>query len=114
MKKKQKQKNLLPKVGTRYTERETFSRERKQLSQLEEKYAKLEKMKGELLEELSEKMVSGATEKLLKNEAYAFLLSEGLVEKFLNFRYTYQRTKSQEVYFKLVQIADLDDCWLDL
>ena len=111
---KKKKKNLLHKVGTRYTERETLSRERKQLSQLEEKCAKLEKMNGELLEELSEKVVSEATEKLLKNEAYAFLLSEGLVEKFLNFRYTYQGTKSQEVYFKLVQIADLDDCWLDL
>lgn len=111
---KKNKKNPLQKVGIRYKERETISRERKQLSQLEEKCAKLEKMKGELLEELSEKMVSGATEKLLKNEAYAFLLSEGLVEKFLNFRYTYQGTKSQEVYFKLVQIADLDDCWLDL
>ena len=89
------------------------SAERKQLSQLEEKCAKLEKMNGELLEELAEKVVSEATEKNLKNEAYAFLLSEGLVDKFLNFREIYQRTKSQEVYLRLVQIADLEECWLE-
>ena len=110
---KKKKKNLLPKVGTRYTERETLSRERKQLSQLEEKCAKLEKMKGELLEELSEKMVSGATEKLLKNEAYAFLLSEGLVDKFIDFRETFHRSRAQEAYWRLVSQADLDGYWLE-
>ena len=110
---KKNKKNPLQKVGIRYKERETISRERKLLSQLEEKCGKLEKMNGELLEELAEKVVSEATEKNLKNEAYAFLLSEGLVDKFLNFREIYQRTKSQEVYLRLVQIADLEECWLE-
>ena len=50
-----KKKSLLPKAGTRYTERESLSRGSKQLSKLEEKYGKLEKMYGEALEELSEK-----------------------------------------------------------
>ena len=109
-----KRKNLLPKVGTRYTERESLSRESKQLSRLEEKYGKLEKMYGEALEDLSKKIVGEETEKILKNEAYAFLLSEGLVDKFIDFRETFHRSRAQEAYWRLVSEADLDGYWLEL
>lgn len=108
-----KKKSLLPKVGTRYTERESLSRGSKQLSKLEEKYGKLEKMYGEALEELSEKVIDEGTERVLKNEAYAFLLSEGLVDKFIDFRETFHRSRAQEAYWKLVSQADLDGYWLE-
>ena len=108
-----KKKSLLPKVGTRYTERESLSRGSKQLSKLKEKYGKLEKMYGEALEKLSEKVIDEGTERVLKNEAYAFLLSEGLVDKFIDFRETFHRSRAQGAYWRLVSQADLDGYWLE-
>lgn len=108
-----KKKSLLPKVGTRYQERESLSRESKQLSLLEKKYEKLEKEYGKSIESLSIALGGEELEKLLKNEAYAFLLSEGLLEKFLEFRSMCHRTRSQEAHFKLITEANLEGLWID-
>ena len=108
-----KKKSLLPKVGTRYQERESLSRESKKLSLLEEKYSKLERAYGEALENLSEAEEDGSLERLLKNEAYAFLLSKGLLEEFLEFRSEFHRSRSQEAQYSLVTEADREGLWIE-
>ena len=53
-------------------------------------------------------------ERFLKNEAYAFLLAEGQIDKFLEFREHYHRTKAQEALYNLVADAHLGGLWIDL
>lgn len=51
-------------------------------------------------------------ERLLKNEAYAFILSEGLIDKFLDFREPFHRTRSQDIHYNLTIRADFPDFWI--
>ncbi|MBQ1348313.1 MAG: hypothetical protein IIY58_02990 [Aeriscardovia sp.] len=92
----------------------------KQLHNLEEtikqreKYQELEKAYQSALLSLNDAIGGEQIEKRLKNEAYAFLLAEGLLDKFLEFREHYHRTKAQEALYTLVDEADLGGLWIDL
>lgn len=90
----------------------------KQLSTLEEtileKYNKLTKQQKELIAKVAESNEGERIERYLKNEAYAFLLAEGLLDKFLEFRETFHRTKPQEVLFSLVAEANMGGLWIDM
>lgn len=89
--------NRLPKINTQYSNsRHT------------------EKEYEEALQKLSEAQSGENMERLYKNEAYAFLLSEGLLDKFLEFRTSFHRTKTQEANYLLVTQADLCGLWIDL
>ncbi len=68
----------------------------------------------EALQQLSETEDRERVERYLKNEAYAFLLAEGLLDKFLEFRETFHRTKPQEALFSLVAEADMGGLWIDM
>lgn len=111
---KKKQKSLLPKTGIRYTEWEGVSRERKKNSLLEEKYSKLEKTYQYVLDTLNKSQGAEKKERLLKNEAYAFLIAEGLLDKFLEFRGSFNRTKAQDVIFLLVRESDPEGLWIEV
>ena len=86
-----KKKRLLHKTGRRYDER--LSSKSNQLSQLEQRNKELEELYRKSQEALSEALGGEAIEQLLKNEAYAFILSKGLTKKFLNFRIMGSRSK---------------------
>jgi hypothetical protein len=91
------------------------SRQESTIKQTEEKLQETqEKLYQEALERLKKAEEGEEVEKLLKNEAYAFLLAEGLLDKFLEFRETFHRTKPQEVLFSLVTEADMGGLWIDL
>jgi len=97
-------------------------KKRKQLSHLEsvvkqneEKLQETqEKLYQEALEKLKEAEEGEVIEKMLKNEAYAFLLAEGLLDKFLEFREYFHRTKAQNALYNLVADASLGGLWIDL
>lgn len=97
-------------------------KKRKQLSHLEsvikqseEKLQETqEKLYQEALERLKKAEEGEEVEKLLKNEAYAFLLAEGLMDKFLDFREYFQRTKAQNALYNLVAEASLGGLWVDV
>ena len=72
---------------------------------ISEGYNTLFKEKGEIEDENSE-------ERLYKNEAYAFILSEGLLDKFLDFREPLHRTRSQEIHYTLTTASDLPGEWI--
>ena len=83
----------------------------------EELKAEHKKTKAELQKalEVIQTAIDGETlEKYLKNEAYAFLLAEGLLDKFLEFREPFHRTKAQDALFKLVAEAQMGGLWIDL
>ena len=84
---------LHEKVNIRESEEEQHQDTPKKLSEIEEAYT---------------------IEKLLKNEAYAFLLAEGLLDKFLDFREHFHRTKAQHALYNLVAEADMGGLWIDL
>ena len=86
----------------------------KQLSQLEEALKQKENEHQETLKQLSEIEERAKVEKYLKNEAYAFLLAEGLLDKFLEFRERFHRTKAQDALYTLVAEADMGGLWIDL
>lgn len=72
----------------------------------------------ESLEELREQLTSAedreCIERFLKNEAYAYIMAEGLLDKFLEFRTTsLYRTKVQESHYKSVMDANLGGLWID-
>lgn len=79
----------------------------KRKGELKEEYQKV-------LEELTEIKEGEKIEKYLKNEAYAFLLAEGLLDKFLEFRERFHRTKAQDALYSLVAEADMGGLWIDL
>lgn len=88
---------------------------KKENAPINEEEVKDEKMSYEELEEaLTEEEEGRRLERYLKNEAYAFLLAEGLLDKFLEFREPYHRTKPQGTLFYLVSEADLGGLWIDL
>ena len=68
----------------------------------------------DILDKLEKAEEGEAVEKHLKNEAYAFLLSEGLMEKFLEFREPFHRTRAQGALYNLVAEANLGGLWIDL
>ena len=79
---------------------------RRRNRELEQKYSKLS-------ETLSDSLAGEAIERSLKNEAYAFILAEGLTEKFLGFRIMPNRSKHQAALYSLVTGADLEGIWID-
>jgi hypothetical protein len=95
-----------------------MKRNKKQHSTLEEtileKYNKLTKQQKELIAKVAESDEGERVERYLKNEAYAFLLAEGLLDKFLEFREPFHRTKAQEALFTLVAEAQMGGLWIDL
>ena len=105
-----------------------MKKKKKQHSHLEEAIKKSEKYYEELKAEQKETKaelqkaietlqtaIDGETlEKYLKNEAYAFLLAEGLLDKFLEFREPFHRTKAQDALFNLVAEAQMGGLWIDL
>ena len=108
-----KRRSLLPKVGIRYNEREQLRSKSKQLSLLEENYAKLEEAYRKTLENLRDTETGETIENILKNEAYAFIISEGLTEKFLDFRVLANRSRHQEAVYNAVTEAGLEGIWID-
>lgn len=107
-----KKKRLLHKTGRRYDER--LSSKSNQLSILKQRYKELEELYRKSQEVLSTTLAGEAIEQLLKNEAYAFILSKGLTKKFLNFRIMGSRSKHQEALYKLAMEANLEGIWIDL
>ena len=95
-----------------------MKRNKKQHSHLEEaileKYNKLTKQQKELIAKVAESDEGERVERYLKNEAYAFLLAEGLLDKFLEFREPFHRTKAQDALFNLVDEAQMGGLWIDL
>jgi glutathionylspermidine synthase len=95
-----------------------MKRNKKQHSHLEEaileKYNKLTKQQKELIAKVAESDEGERVERYLKNEAYAFLLAEGLLDKFLEFREPFHRTKAQDALFNLVAEAQMGGLWIDL
>ena len=88
--------------------------EREVLKRSKEYYKGLSKEYKEALEMLTEAEEATKVEKHLKNEAYCFILAEGLLDKFLEFRETFHRTKAQEALYNLVAEASLGGLWIDL
>ena len=107
-----KKKRLLHKTGRRYDER--LSSKSNQLSILKQRYKELEELYRKSQEVLSTTLAGEAIEQLLKNEAYAFILSKGLTKKFLNFRIMPYRSKHQEALYKLTMEVNLEGIWIDV
>lgn len=84
------------------------------IKQSEKNYEELAREHEETLKELQKVRECKQIEKQLKNEAYAYLLAEGLLDKFLDFREHFHRTKPQEALYTLVEEADLGGLWIDL
>ena len=93
---------------------ESFSNIESKLKESEEKYQKLYEENEKTKEKLSRLESKEDVEKYLKNEAYSFLLAEGSLDKFLDFRETFHRTKAQEALYNLVIEADLGGLWIDI
>ena len=107
-----KKKRFLHKTGRRYDER--LSSKSNQLSQLEQRCKELEELYRKSQEALSEALGGEAIERLLKNEAYAFILSKGLTKKFLKFRIIGSRSKHQQALYTLTMAANLEGIWIDI
>ena len=85
------------------------------IKQTEEKLQETqEKLYQEALEKLKEAEEGRVIEKMLKNEAYGFILSEGLLDKFLEYREYFHRTKAQNALYNLIAEAHLGGLWIDL
>ena len=67
---------------------------------------------SQVKEELNNERDENSEERLYKNEAYAFILSEGLLDKFLDFREPLHRTRSQEIHYTLTTASDLPGEWI--
>ena len=107
-----KKKRLLHKTRRRYDER--LSSKSNQLSLLEQRCKELEELYRKSQEALSEALGGEAIERLLKNEAYAFILSKGLTKKFLKFRIIGSRSKHQQALYTLTMEANLGGIWIDI
>ena len=84
----------------------------KKITDSEERYKALEGEYLKLKEEISNKETREEIEKFLKNQAFTFILTEGLLEKFLKFRESGQRTKTQEAIYTLVLATDPIGFWI--
>lgn len=78
-----------------------------------EQYRTLEKKCLEYKDKLSLAEGREEIERFLKNEAYSFLLAEGLLDKFLEYRDTSQQTKQQATAYYLSINANLGGLWID-
>ena len=67
---------------------------------------------SQVKEDLNSEREENSEERLYKNEAYAFILSEGLLDKFLDFREPLHRTRSQEIHYTLTTASDLPGEWV--
>ena len=108
---RKKKKRHLHKTGRRYDER--LSSKSNQLSLLKERNEELEELFRKSQDALSIALGGEAIEQLLKNEAYAFILSKGLTKKFLKFRIMGSRSKHQAALYKLTMEANLGGIWID-
>lgn len=93
---------------------DSFLNTENKLFESEKNYDELAKKHQETQDKLEATEEGEVIEKLLKNEAYAFLLAEGLIDKFLEFRENFHRTKAQEVLYNLVTEASLGGLWIDI
>ena len=93
---------------------DSFLNTENKLFESEKNYDELAKKHQEIQDKLEATEEGEVIEKLLKNEAYAFLLAEGLIDKFLEFRENFHRTKAQEVLYNLVTEASLGGLWIDI
>ena len=75
-------------------------------------FNRVNKILSEVKEELNNERDENSEERLYKNEAYAFILSEGLLDKFLDFREPLHRTRSQEIHYSLTTASDLPGEWI--
>lgn len=85
----------------------------KELSTYTEKYEALEKEYKEALDKITIYETGEAIEKYLKNLAYAFIVSEGLLERFFDFMDPHHRDKRQEAIYSLTMEAELGGLWID-
>ena len=93
---------------------DSFLKTESKLLESEKNYDELAKKHQETQEEIQDAKEGEIIEMLLKNEAYAFFLAEGLIDKFLEFRETFHRTKAQDVLYNLVTEASLGGLWIDI
>ena len=101
--------------------KKNLMRQKKQLQNIDgatqrkgNKYDELEAVNRDLQNQLSKAENLEEIERTLKNEAYSFLLSEGLIEKFLEYRSGFHRNKHQEAAYLLTFQANLGGLWIDL
>lgn len=87
---------------------------KKKLSESEQKYKLLEEEYLKFKDDYSQKETMENLEKFLKNQAFTFILTEGLLEKFLEFRKSGQRTKTQETIYTLVLATEPKGFWIDI
>lgn len=62
--------------------------------------------------ELSKALGAERRERQLKNEAYAFLRSEGLTSQFLDFINDIHRTRSQDEAYRQTMMENLRGLWI--
>lgn len=75
---------------------------------------KLQEIEKRLTEEKEAAETEEAIERFLKNEAYSFIISEGLVDKFLTFRRSpMDRTEKQEKVYRLTTDSNLEGLWIE-
>ena len=67
---------------------------------------------SQVKEDLNSEREENSEERLYKNEAYAFILSEGLLDKFLDFLEPLHRNRSQEIHYTLTTASDLPGEWV--
>ena len=91
-----------------------FSRIRQRARRKEEELRNLESEYLNTLKELEEAEGGEEVECFLKNEAYSFILSEGLTDKFLEYRKTSHRSKHQEALYNLTIGAGMAGLWIDI
>lgn len=91
-----------------------MKKKKKQHSHQEEAIKETKAELQKAIETLKTAIDGETLEKYLKNEAYAFLLAEGLLDKFLEFREPFHRTKAQDALFNLVAEAQMGGLWIDL
>lgn len=111
---KNKKKKQLSNLGEAIKQKKQLSRLEEAIKQSETYFEELSREHKETKENLQKAKEGEKIEKLLKNEAYAFLLAEGLLDKFLEFREHFHRTKAQDALYTLTAEADLGGLWIDL
>lgn len=79
----------------------------------EDRYKSLRDELTELKEQLSDMDTRETIENFLKNEAYAFLISEGLLDEFVVFREGSARTRSQNEIYNLVTSIAKKGLWIE-
>ena len=93
---------------------EDFSMAEEKIKESEGEYEKIYREYTKALGKIETAQEGERIEKRLKNESYAFILSEGLLDKFLDFREHFHRTRAQDAFYKLVSEAELGGLWIDI